>query len=38
MLDRCGFELKGPYDYIIMLDSIEHIENYEEILKLICEP
>lgn len=28
----CGWELKGPYDYVLMLDSIEHIENWQEIL------
>jgi hypothetical protein len=30
--DRCGFELRGPYDYACFLDSIEHFENWEEIL------
>lgn len=30
--DRCGFELKGPYDYAFFLDSIEHFRNWEEIL------
>lgn len=28
----CGWELKGPYDYVLMLDSIEHIENWKEVL------
>ena len=23
--NRCGWELKGPYDYIFMMDSIEHL-------------
>lgn len=30
--DRCGWKLDGPYDYIFMLDSIEHIEDWESIL------
>jgi len=30
--DRCGFKLAGPYDYILALDSIEHIPNWEEVL------
>ena len=28
----CGWKLKGPYDYVLMLDSIEHISNWEEVL------
>lgn len=27
-----GFALGGPYDYVMMLDSIEHIPNWQEIL------
>jgi hypothetical protein len=26
--DRCGFKLKGPYNYVLMLDSLEHIEDW----------
>ncbi len=29
----CGFELKGPYDYVLMLDSIEHIEDWRSALE-----
>lgn len=32
---RCGFELKGPYDYVMMLDSIEHIKNWQEVLEKV---
>jgi 2-polyprenyl-3-methyl-5-hydroxy-6-metoxy-1,4-benzoquinol methylase len=32
VLDRVGFELKGPYDYIFMLDSLEHIEDWKGML------
>jgi hypothetical protein len=28
----CGWELKGPYDYVLMLDSIEHIKDWREVL------
>ena len=31
----CGFELKGPYDYILMLDAIEHLQYWEEDLDRI---
>ena len=34
---KCGFELKGPYDYIFMLDSIEHIEDWQSVLKEVSE-
>lgn len=30
--DRCGFTLKGPYDYVMMLDSIEHIKDWQSVL------
>jgi hypothetical protein len=30
--ERCGWELKGPYDYVLMLDSIEHIVEWREVL------
>lgn len=26
--ERCGWSLKGPYDYIFMLDSLEHIADW----------
>ncbi len=32
ILDRCGWDWKGPYDYIFMLDSIEHIEDWRGML------
>lgn len=32
---KSGFELKGPYDYIFMLDSLEHIKDWKETLDLI---
>lgn len=32
---RCGFSLKGPYDYVMFLDSIEHIPNWKEELSKI---
>lgn len=28
----CGFQLQGPYDYVLMLDSIEHIVEWREVL------
>lgn len=31
----CGWELKGPYDYVLMLDSIEHLEHWEEDLEKV---
>ncbi len=33
----CGFELKGPYDYVLMLDSLEHIVDWQEALDSIIE-
>ena len=30
--DRCGWKLGGPYDYILCMDSIEHIEDWKEVL------
>lgn len=29
---ECGWELKGPYGYVLMLDSIEHIIEWKEVL------
>lgn len=34
--ERCGWKLQGPYDYVLMLDSIEHIENWKEVLDAVC--
>ncbi len=31
----CGFELKGPYDYVLMLDALEHIVDWQEALDSI---
>jgi len=28
----CGWKLEGPYDYVLMLDSIEHIEDWRGVL------
>jgi len=32
---NCGFEFKGPYDYVLMLDSIEHIQDWEYALERV---
>lgn len=32
---NAGFELKGPYDYVFMLDSLEHIKEWKDTLTLI---
>lgn len=32
MQERAGWSLRGPYDFALFLDSIEHIENWEEVL------
>lgn len=34
--ERCGWKLQGPYDYVFMLDSIEHIENWQEVLTRVA--
>lgn len=34
---NAGFKLKGPYDYVFMLDSLEHIKDWKETLTLISE-
>ena len=31
----CGWELKGPYDYVLMLDSLEHLPNWRDDLDRI---
>lgn len=33
----CGWNLEGPYDYIFMLDSLEHIEDWKSVLKEVGE-
>ncbi len=33
--DRCGFKLQGPYDYVLMLDSIEHIKDWQSVLEKV---
>jgi 2-polyprenyl-3-methyl-5-hydroxy-6-metoxy-1,4-benzoquinol methylase len=34
---KCSFELAGPYDYILCLDSIEHLANWrEDLAKLMA--
>lgn len=30
---NCGWTLQGPYDYVLMLDSIEHMKDWEEVLE-----
>jgi 2-polyprenyl-3-methyl-5-hydroxy-6-metoxy-1,4-benzoquinol methylase len=30
--DRCGFTWAGPYDYAMMFDSLEHIEDWRGVL------
>jgi 2-polyprenyl-3-methyl-5-hydroxy-6-metoxy-1,4-benzoquinol methylase len=32
-----GFTFAGPYDYVMMLDSLEHIENWQETLEKIID-
>jgi 2-polyprenyl-3-methyl-5-hydroxy-6-metoxy-1,4-benzoquinol methylase len=32
LLDRVGWKLDGEYDYVFMLDSLEHIEDWREVL------
>ena len=29
---KCGWELGGPYDYVLLLDSLEHIEDWKGVL------
>ena len=35
--DRCGWAWGGPYDYVLMMDSLEHIPNWKDILGRICD-
>ena len=30
--ERCGWKIGGPYDYVLMMDAIEHLSNWEEVL------
>ena len=34
--DRCGWELGGPYDYALFLDSIEHLKDWRGVLTDAC--
>lgn len=33
--DRCGFTWGGPYDYALMLDSLEHIKDWQGMLEKV---
>lgn len=35
--DRCGWSVGGPYDYALLLDSIEHIEDWRGLLDTVAE-
>jgi 2-polyprenyl-3-methyl-5-hydroxy-6-metoxy-1,4-benzoquinol methylase len=35
--DRCGWSWNGPYDYILALDSIEHIKDWKPIIDRMAE-
>jgi hypothetical protein len=30
--DRAGWKMEGPYDFVLMLDAIEHLPDWEEVL------
>ena len=32
----CGFKLAGPYDYVVLLDAIEHFEDWRGDLMDVC--
>lgn len=32
---KCGWEVKGPYDYVMMLDSLEHIKDWQAVLEKV---
>ena len=36
VIEKAGFKVQGPYDYALFLDSIEHFENWKEILTEVC--
>jgi len=33
----CGWTLEGPYDYVLMLDSIEHLEDWRGVLDRVID-
>jgi len=33
----CGWALQGPYDYVLMLDSIEHLEDWRGVLDRVID-
>lgn len=33
--DRCGWSVAGPYDYVLMLDAIEHIRDWQSVLERV---
>ena len=34
---KCGFELNGPYDYILLMDSIEHLDDWKgDLAKMVA--
>jgi hypothetical protein len=33
---KVGFDIKGPYDFVILLDIIEHIKDWESMLDNLC--
>lgn len=35
--DRCGWDWGGPYDYVFMLDSIEHLQDWESVMTEVCD-
>ncbi len=35
--DRCGWTWGGPYDYALMLDSIEHLPDWREDVGKVCD-
>jgi hypothetical protein len=37
MVHRAGFELGGPYNYALFMDSIEHLANWKEVLGDVCD-
>ena len=37
IVDRCGFAWGGPYDYAMMFDSLEHIEDWRGMLDRIID-
>jgi len=36
-LKNVGWKIKGPYDFVLMFDIIEHLKNWQEILKNIID-